>query len=402
MSSLRIGALLAAVVAGPPCTGWSRPAASTPTPACSGTAWWPSPVAVGAGWIASLVRAYEADARRRHHETLIEEARGALKAQQGQHPRPATPPDLPSDPSRGSRKSSGSRPSHDPQLFLDRRRRRHSWVSRLVGMVRRPARAAARTRAGLRGAREALMFRRIAIVNRGEAAMRLIHAVRELNAEPDAAPIETVALHTDGRARGRCSSARPTRPYAARARRPPAPTSTTPCWSARCASAAPTRPGSGWGFVAEDPEFAELCDRLGVTFIGPSRRGDAPARRQDRRQAAGRAGRRAGRRRGAAGRSTTSRRPRWHAAAIGYPLMIKATAGGGGRGIRVVTRRRADRAFERARAEAARAFGERRGLPRAAGHRAPGTSRCRSSPTGTARPGRSACGTAPCSGATRR
>ena len=26
----------------------------------------------------------------------------------------------------------------------------------------------------------------------------------------------------------------------------------------------------GWGFVAEDPAFAELCDRLGVTFIGPS------------------------------------------------------------------------------------------------------------------------------------
>src|SRR5258706_298154 len=41
------------------------------------------------------------------------------------------------------------------------------------------------------------MFSRIAIVNRGEAAMRLIHAVRELNAEIGSAPIETIALYTD-------------------------------------------------------------------------------------------------------------------------------------------------------------------------------------------------------------
>ena len=43
------------------------------------------------------------------------------------------------------------------------------------------------------------MFRRIAIVNRGEAAMRLIHAVRDLNAEqPADERIETVALYTEG------------------------------------------------------------------------------------------------------------------------------------------------------------------------------------------------------------
>ena len=45
------------------------------------------------------------------------------------------------------------------------------------------------------------MFRRIAIVNRGEAAMRLIHAVRDLNdlvPDPADPKIETVALHTDG------------------------------------------------------------------------------------------------------------------------------------------------------------------------------------------------------------
>ena len=42
------------------------------------------------------------------------------------------------------------------------------------------------------------MFKRIAIVNRGEAAMRLIHAVRDLNAEqPDADPTTVIALYTD-------------------------------------------------------------------------------------------------------------------------------------------------------------------------------------------------------------
>ena len=42
------------------------------------------------------------------------------------------------------------------------------------------------------------MFQRIAIVNRGEAAMRLIHAVRDLNAERrDTEPITTIALYTD-------------------------------------------------------------------------------------------------------------------------------------------------------------------------------------------------------------
>ena len=51
----------------------------------------------------------------------------------------------------------------------------------------------------------------------------------------------------------------------------------------------------GWGFVAEDPAFAELCERLGIVFVGPDAGGDAPARRQDRRQAARRGGGRPGR-----------------------------------------------------------------------------------------------------------
>ena len=49
----------------------------------------------------------------------------------------------------------------------------------------------------------------------------------------------------------------------------------------------------GWGFVAERPEFAALCERLGMAFVGPSADVMRRARRQDRRQAPRRAGRRA-------------------------------------------------------------------------------------------------------------
>ena len=97
----------------------------------------------------------------------------------------------------------------------------------------------------------------------------------------------------------------------------------------------PTPPGSGWGFVAEDPAFADLCEQLGVTFIGPSaeamrRLGDkigskliaeevgVPVAPWSR------------------GAVDTLDDALAAAKGIGYPLMLKATAGGGGRGIRVV------------------------------------------------------------------
>lgn len=118
-----------------------------------------------------------------------------------------------------------------------------------------------------------LGLRRIAIVNRGEAAMRLVHAARELRVEHDS-DVRTIALHTraertamfvresdeavcidDGRASGAGAGS----PYldlralerALRAARADA------AWV-------------GWGFVAERPEFAELCERLGIVFVGPS------------------------------------------------------------------------------------------------------------------------------------
>src|SRR3982074_2491226 len=119
------------------------------------------------------------------------------------------------------------------------------------------------------------VFARVAIVNRGEAAMRLIHAVRELSAETGAR-IETVALYTDADKSAtfvrEADLAYPLGPAAAPpARRPP---SARPYLDLGVLERALLETEAdaawvGWGFVAEDPAFAELCEKLGVTFVGP-------------------------------------------------------------------------------------------------------------------------------------
>ena len=92
---------------------------------------------------------------------------------------------------------------------------------------------------------------------------------------------------------------------------------------------------AGWGFVAEDPAFAELCDRLGVTFIGPSaeamrKLGDKIGAKLLAEEAGVPV---AAWSRGPVSTLEEALEQAWH---IGYPLMLKATAGGGGRGIRAV------------------------------------------------------------------
>ncbi len=198
------------------------------------------------------------------------------------------------------------------------------------------------------------MFARIAIVNRGEAAMRLIHAVRDLNAE-GGHQIRTIALHTDVERTAMfvreadeayLLGAAAARPYIdlAALERAIVDTRADAVWV-------------GWGFVAEDPAFADLCARLGVTFIGPSaeamrRLGDkigskliaeevgVPVAPWSR------------------GGVDTLADALAAADSIGYPLMLKATAGGGGRGIRMVASADdLEDAYQRTRDEAERAFG---------------------------------------------
>ncbi|MEV0105149.1 carboxyl transferase domain-containing protein [Nocardia sp. NPDC050799] len=198
------------------------------------------------------------------------------------------------------------------------------------------------------------MFSRIAIVNRGEAAMRLVHAVRDLAAETGQ-PIQTIALHTD-------VDRNATFVRESDIAYDLGPASARPYLDLKALERALVATGAdaawvGWGFVAEDPAFAELCEQIGVTFIGPSpdamrKLGDkigakliaeevgVPVAPWSR------------------GAVETVEAAAAAAAEIGYPLMLKATAGGGGRGIRVINNEaELVDAYERTSQEAARAFG---------------------------------------------
>ncbi len=198
------------------------------------------------------------------------------------------------------------------------------------------------------------MFSRIAIVNRGEAAMRLIHAVREMNARTGS-QVVTIALHTDGeRAAMFAREADESYPLGPAADRPYLDhTVLERALRETKAEAA----WVGWGFVAEDPAFADLCARLGVTFVGPS--GQAMRDLGDKIGAkliAERAGVPVAPWSGGAVQDVAQATAQ--ARAIGYPLMLKAAAGGGGRGIRVVTSDEdLSAVFDRTAEEAQRAFG---------------------------------------------
>jgi acetyl-CoA carboxylase biotin carboxylase subunit len=113
----------------------------------------------------------------------------------------------------------------------------------------------------------------------------------------------------------------------------------------------------GYGFLSENADFAEACERAGIKFIGPPASAMRALGSKTRaRQAADKAGmpRTPGSTKGLA-----SVEEAFHIAGeIGYPVMLKAAAGGGGKGMRAVVRGEdLKSAFEAARSEAERAFG---------------------------------------------
>ena len=207
-------------------------------------------------------------------------------------------------------------------------------------------------------------FKRIAIVNRGEAAMRLIHAVREFNREHDL-DLKTIALYTE-----------PER-HAMFVRE------ASEAISLGAASFVDPRDGQrknaylnydaleraliesnadavwvGWGFVAEHAGFADLCEaKLGLVFIGPD--GDCMRRLGDKitsKEIAEKSGVPVAPWSG--GPVNDLEQARAAAQRIGFPLMVKATAGGGGRGIRAARKPgELDDAFERASSESLKSFG---------------------------------------------
>jgi biotin carboxylase len=177
------------------------------------------------------------------------------------------------------------------------------------------------------------VFERIAVVNRGELAMRLILAVRELNEEHDYG-IREIALHTQDERHA--TFVRPADegvvlrntgtgiPYLDHAELGRALTESR-------ADAA----WVGWGFVAEDPAFAELCASLGVTFIGPPPEAmRLLGAKIEAKVLAEQTGMPVAPWSG--GPVETVEDGLRHAATIGYPLIIEPRSGGGVRGIRIV------------------------------------------------------------------
>jgi acetyl/propionyl-CoA carboxylase alpha subunit/acetyl-CoA carboxylase carboxyltransferase component len=207
-------------------------------------------------------------------------------------------------------------------------------------------------------------FQRVAIVNRGEAAMRFIHATRDFNQEHGTS-LRTIALFTEPDRHSMF-----VREADEAVCLGPAQVLDPKTQQAKCsyvdygrleralATAHADAVWVGWGFVAEHAAFADLCRELGIVFIGPDgdvmrRVGDKIASKRLAEQVQ-------------VPVTPWSNGPvemlndAWaHAERLGYPLLIKATAGGGGHGIRLV--RSADQlpqAFASARAEAYKSFGD--------------------------------------------
>jgi acetyl-CoA carboxylase biotin carboxylase subunit len=193
-------------------------------------------------------------------------------------------------------------------------------------------------------------FRKVLIANRGEIAVRIIRAARELG-------IGTVQAHSQADAD---SLAVKLADRAVEIGPPPAAKSYL---NADAILDAARRSGAdaihpGYGFLAENADFADAVEAAGLVFVGP--KGDAIRLLGDKVTARGIAAE-AGVLTvpGSAGRIDDLERARALVETIGFPVMIKAAAGGGGRGIRVANdRAEFDRLAPQASAEARAAFGD--------------------------------------------
>ncbi len=207
-------------------------------------------------------------------------------------------------------------------------------------------------------------FERVAIVNRGESAMRFIHAVREFNAEHGAS-LRTIALFTEPDQRAMFVREADEAAYLGAAHVVDAATHHLKSsyvdyrqLERALLNARAEAVWVGWGFVAEHAEFADLCRDMGVVFIGPEgevmrRLGDKISSKLLAEQAQIPVAEWSG------GAVETPSEAFRQGERLGYPLFIKATAGGGGHGIRRVrSESELEKAFDSARAEAFKAFGD--------------------------------------------
>ncbi len=202
-------------------------------------------------------------------------------------------------------------------------------------------------------------IRRLAIVNRGEAAMRCLRGVKQLRAR-EGSDLEAIALYTE------VDRDAPFVRHADEAILLPARGSAVASYLdhdlllATLARTGADAVWPGWGFVAEDARFADRHAAAGITFLGPS--GETMRKLGDKISAkllAEAAGVPVAAWSG--GEVADESEALRAAGQIGYPLVIKATAGGGGRGIRVVASAEELPAALRSAAQEARsAFGDGR------------------------------------------
>ncbi len=192
------------------------------------------------------------------------------------------------------------------------------------------------------------MFKKILIANRGEIALRIIRACRELG-------ISTVAVHSTADA----NALHVRFADEAVCIGPPASKESYLNIPALLSAAEITRADAihpGYGFLSENAEFAEVCEKCKIKFIGPNPRVIKLMGNKVRaREAATAAG--LPLLPGSKGVLKDATEAEEVANEIGFPVILKAAAGGGGRGMKIVREARAIRAaFATASAEAANAF----------------------------------------------
>ena len=170
------------------------------------------------------------------------------------------------------------------------------------------------------------MFKRVLVANRGEVAVRLIRALHECDVEAVAvySTADADSLHV--RLADRAVRVGPPQASESYLKIPSliAAATTTGCEAVH----------PGWGFLAENPAFVEACADNDLTFVGPTaevmaRMGDKVKAKAEMREAGvplvpGTEG------------ATTVEQARAAAEEVGYPVLLKASAGGGGKGMRLV------------------------------------------------------------------
>ena len=193
------------------------------------------------------------------------------------------------------------------------------------------------------------MFKRILIANRGEIAVRVFRACRELDIEPVVvySQADSEALHVQLAERAFCiGPARSSDSYLN------VNAILTVAQAAGCDAIHPS-----YGFLSENADFADACAQAGIAFIGPS--GDV-IRAMGNKAAARKLMVEAGVPvvPGSDGAVDTAEQAKALADSIGYPVLIKAAAGGGGRGMRrVFEPEQLIPLFEEARSESVACFG---------------------------------------------